>query len=186
MFYNIYMSFDQIEYVNKYSKSNYKTLLIKYRKDSQIFEWLNKKENKNGYILELIENDINKNIYTINKLVFNVKKNSKNKELYLGEWLDEFYKSSKSTRQSMIVNEPFYLNSDKLFMCYIASSVDFLSKKYNLIKPNWVNNDKYIYGKEYYAFNTKIKEYQNYLKKTAPKEFYKRNLFVGDNVLKRV
>lgn len=180
------MSFDQIEYINKYSKRNYKTLLIKYRKDSQIFDWLEGKDNKSGYILELIENDINKNVYTLNKLVINVKNNSKNKELYFGEWLDEFYRSSNKIRLSMIINEPTYYNNDKFFMSYLASSVEYLANKYNLKKPNWTSKKKYVNGSEHYAFNTKIEDYRSYLKKTTPKEFSKRKLYVGDNVLKRV
>ena len=86
----------------------------------------------------------------------------------------------------MIINEPIYLNKDKIFMVYLASAVEYLSNKYKLKKPNWINKEKYINANSYYAFNTKIKDYQEYLKKNTPREFSKRNLFVGDNVLRRV
>lgn len=51
--------------------------------------------------------------------------------------------------------------------------------------PTWVNDNKYVYDGVYYAGNTKIIDYQNYLKDNSPVEFFKRNLYVGDNILKR-
>lgn len=180
------MSFDKLKYINDYSKENYKTILLKYRKDSLLFEWINNLDNKNGYILKLIENDMSKKIYTVVKLARNVKNDRVNKELYFGEWLDEFYRQSKPIQQTMIDIEPIYIKEEPVFMSYIASSVDLLSKKYHLKKPEWINDKKYINSYEYYAFNTNISEYQKYLKKTSPKEFSIRNLYVGDNVLKRV
>jgi len=179
------MAFNQIEYINNYSKENYKTLLIKYRKDSFIYDWLEKQNNKNGYILKLIQDDINTNANTINKLSRKIVKDEEQKELYFGDWLDEFYRSSKQLKQLMIDKEPLYINSDKVFMCYLAATVEFLCHKYRLTTPIWVNSDKYMYKGIYYAGNTKIREYKKYLKDTSPIEFSKRNLFVGDNILKR-
>lgn len=180
------MAFDKYKYINNYSKKNYKTLLLKYKRGSLVFDWLNTKDNKNGYILNLIEKDIKTNVYTLDKLLANTKKDKHNKELYFGDWLDEFYRSPDFVKQSMLSKEPKYNEKDHLFMCYVASAVEYLSNKYHLEKPKWVNDDKYIYNSTYYAFNTSNKDFQKHLKKLTPKEFAKRNLFVGDNVLKRV
>lgn len=179
------MSFNQIEYINNYSKENYKTLLLKYRKDSVIFDWINIKNNKNGYVIKLIEDDIKNNINDIYHLVSIIKNDNNNKKLYFGDWLDEFYRNPKSLKQVMIDREPIYNHDDSVFMSYIAASVEYLSNNYHLNIPEWVNDNKYVYDGEYFAGNTKIIEYQKYLKDNSPKEFFKRNLYVGDNILKR-
>lgn len=180
------MSFNKIEYINKYSKDNYKTYLIKCRKNSEVFEWLNTKNNKNGYILDLIRKDINKNLYTIDKLVKNVKYDKDNKALYFGEWLDNFYNSSSYIKSLILNKEPIYINDDKVFMSYIAGATEFLSNKFKIDVPEWVNNNKYFYKGIYYAYNTKIDDFKKYLKINTPEEFKKRNLYVGENILKRV
>lgn len=180
------MSFNQIQYINSYSKKNYKTLLIKYRKDSYIFDWMNNKKNKNGYILKLVEQDILNNIYSIDKMINNVKKNINDKELFFGEWLDDFYHNSKSIRQMMIDKEPTYLKNEREFMSYIAASIEFLSNKYKLDKPDWIYKEIYFNESDCYAFNTKNDEYRIFLKNNTPLEFSKRKLFVGNNILKRV
>lgn len=179
------MGFNQIKYINEYSKNNYKTLLLKYRKNSIVFDWLNSKNNKNGYINKLIENDIKNNINDIKKLVKNVSLDNNNKKIYFGEWLDDFYGNPKSLKQLMIDKEPIYYQNDSAFMCYIAASCEYLANIYDLNIPQWVNDDKYIYSGIYYAGNTKILDYQKYLKEHSPIEFSKRNLYVGDNILKR-
>lgn len=180
------MTFDQIKYINNYSKEYYKTLLLKYRKDSFIYDWINSKNNKNGYILKLIEDDIKNSINDISKLVKNINRHYNDKELLFGDWLDEFYNSPKTIKQLMLEKEPNNCNNDSVFTSYIAATVDYLSNKYKLSKPDWVSSDKYVYNGVYYAGNTKIKEYQKLLKDTSPIEFSKRNLYVGDNILKRV
>lgn len=46
--------------VIKYDQKTYKRLVIRVRKDSDILEWLEKKESIQGYILELIKKDMEK------------------------------------------------------------------------------------------------------------------------------
>lgn len=179
------MSFNQLEYINSYSKKNYKTTLIKYRKDSYLNDWINSKLNKNGYILDLIEKDIKENINDVYKLSINVLKDSDNVLIFFGDWLDEFYRSPDSIRQLMINAEPDYNNDFKLYLCCIAATVDKLSNDYKLDKPSWINNPKYIYEKEYFAGETELEDFKEYLRKSTPIEFSSRNLFVSDNILKR-
>lgn len=44
---------------------------------------------------------------------------------------------------------------------------------------------QYILRRKYYTFDTKNKEFQEYLEKTTPEECRIRNLMVGDMVLER-
>lgn len=46
--------------VIKYDQKTYKRLVIRVRKDSDILEWLEKKDSIQGYILELIKKDMEK------------------------------------------------------------------------------------------------------------------------------
>lgn len=46
--------------VIKYDQKTYKRLVIRVRKDSDILEWLKKKDSIQGYILELIKKDMEK------------------------------------------------------------------------------------------------------------------------------
>lgn len=46
--------------VIKYDQKTYKRLVIRVRKDSNILEWLEKKESIQSYILELIKKDMEK------------------------------------------------------------------------------------------------------------------------------
>ena len=42
-----------------------------------------------------------------------------------------------------------------------------------------------IYNGVYYAFNTKMTDYQEYLRQTTADEYKKRNLMLGEGVLTR-
>ena len=125
------------------------------------------------------------NINDVYNLLLNIKKDNYNKKIYFGDWLDEFYRNPQSLKQLMLEKEPIYNQDDPVFMSYIAATVEYLANKYKLNVPNWVNDNKYVYDGVYYAGNTKIIDYQNYLKDNSPAEFFKRNLYVGDNILKR-
>ena len=62
------MSFNQVEYISKFNKNNYKMYQFRVKKiDKEIIEYLDKKENRNSYILSLI-NDINKKVYSLKEI----------------------------------------------------------------------------------------------------------------------
>ena len=55
-------SFDQIDYIKEFNKSNYKNYAIRIRKDrNDLISWLDKQPSKNAYIVDLIEKDMNQN-----------------------------------------------------------------------------------------------------------------------------
>ena len=63
------MSFNQVEYISKFNKNNYKMYQFRVKKnDKELIDYLDKKENRNNYILSLINDDINKKIYSLKEI----------------------------------------------------------------------------------------------------------------------
>ena len=63
------MSFNQVEYISKFNKNNYKMYQFRVKKnDKELIDYLDKKENRNSYILSLINEDINKKVYTLKEI----------------------------------------------------------------------------------------------------------------------
>ena len=63
------MSFNQVEYISKFNKNNYKMYQFRVKKnDKELIDYLDKKENRNSYILSLINDDINKKVYTLKEI----------------------------------------------------------------------------------------------------------------------
>jgi len=107
--------------------------------------------------------------------------------LELGNFLDEFYKSSNEKRENMIKKNIFEnQNSDMPMIPLFAATVHKLANDYNLEAPNWIWN-KECYSKDtpFYDCNAKgnLRLLFNY---KSPIEFKHRNLFVDENFLKRV
>lgn len=51
--------FNQLEYISKFNKENYKHYHIKVNlKDKEVIDKLNSVDSKNGYIIDLIKKDI--------------------------------------------------------------------------------------------------------------------------------
>jgi predicted nucleotidyltransferase len=63
------MSFNQVEYISKFNKNNYKMYQFRVKKnDKELIDYLDKKENRNNYILSLINDDINKKVYSLKEI----------------------------------------------------------------------------------------------------------------------
>ncbi len=63
------MSFNQVEYISKFNKNNYKMYQFRVKKnDKELIDYLDKKENRNSYILSLINDDINKKVYSLKEI----------------------------------------------------------------------------------------------------------------------
>lgn len=63
------MSFNQMDYIAKFNKNNYKMYQFRVKKtDIEIINHLDNLENRNNYIVSLINNDVNNNVYTIKEL----------------------------------------------------------------------------------------------------------------------
>lgn len=67
----------------------------------------------------------------------------------------------------------------------LAAAAHKLANDYGLEIPDWVLKSKYTLGEKQYAFETKNKEFQEYLERTTPEEYKIRNLLYGDTVLQR-
>lgn len=107
-------------------------------------------------------------------------------KLLYGQFLDSFYAmQGKDLQGALISVEPIYNKNYTVFMCILAGTVEKLANDYELTVPSWVYKKEYYLDSEYYAFNTKNTEFQEYLKSTTPEEYKKRNLYVGDTMLER-
>ena len=63
------MSFNQVEYISKFNKNNYKMYQFRVKKiDKELIDYLDKKEIRNNYILSLNNEDINKKIYSLKEI----------------------------------------------------------------------------------------------------------------------
>lgn len=107
--------------------------------------------------------------------------------LFFGDFLDEFYRvSDKKDKMAMLEAEPEFNNTENKFMVEIAAAVHKLSDDNNIPAPPWVFEKKYYSDSPIFAFDTKNKKYQDFLINTSPDEYASRNIFLGDNVLRRV
>lgn len=81
------MPFNQQEYIDKYNKDNYKTILLRLRKDeNEILEKLSSVESVNSYIRSLIKEDISPSVLSIKKIknaVMPILSKHKIEEVYL-------------------------------------------------------------------------------------------------------
>ena len=105
--------------------------------------------------------------------------------LCLGDFLDEFYCSDNNNRQAMI-NEAPEFSIPKENLAYLASAVHKLANDYGIDVPNWVFEPQcYLRDKPFFGCNAKGNLRLLFMYK-SPIEFKHRNLFVDENVLKRV
>ena len=105
--------------------------------------------------------------------------------LCLGDFLDEFYRVNEAARLSMLASTPDdALPKEQL--AYLASAVHKLANDYGLKTPDWVFDDRcYLRDKPFFGCNATGNLRLLFMYK-SPTEFKHRNLFVDENVLKRV
>lgn len=108
--------------------------------------------------------------------------------LLLGDFLDEFYGASNEKKILMITEKPTdsALNTSTEYLCFAAATTHKLANDYQLAVPDWVF-DKRFYMKEkpFFACGARGNLRLLFMYK-APAEFKHRNMFVDENVLKRV
>ena len=113
---------------------------------------------------------------------------SEGKDFYIcfGDFLDEFYSHSDIERKSSIEIEPKYYDIPTYQKAFLASTVHKLANDFNLEVPSWVFKPEYYsYDKPYFDCNAKGDLRKLFLYK-SPIEFKHRNIFVDENILKRV
>ncbi|MDO9491260.1 hypothetical protein [Acetobacterium sp.] len=104
----------------------------------------------------------------------------------LDTFLDEF-KNSEDKLLLLVEEPPIspYLTQEQYSI--LSAVAEKLVHDHKLISsPNWILKKKYFLKQPYFQFNTKNKEYQDFLSKNAIPEFAKRNLFFDENSIKRV
>ena len=101
-------------------------------------------------------------------------------------FLDEFYHADGGEKELLLADKPEKGVLKIKEFCMLACAAHKLANDNKFDPPEWVYDKKFILKTPAYAFDTKNKEYQKLLKETTPAEYKTRNLFYGENVLKRV
>jgi len=102
----------------------------------------------------------------------------------LCSFLDSFKLSDD--KYEMICDEPEAYETDRASLCILAAVAHKLSNDYSLDMPEWIDKELYIMPYPIYSFDTKNREYQQYLIETSPDEFACRNIYFGANAIERV
>lgn len=102
----------------------------------------------------------------------------------LSVFLDEFKKSAH--KEMLILAEPANITGYDKERSILAAVAHKLANENNIKVPDWVFKVEYILKQPYFQFDTKNKEYQEYLIQKSPIEFRQRNIYVDENALMRV
>ncbi len=86
---------------------------------------------------------------------------------------------------SYITNLPNNLASKEEQILY-AATIEYLCNNKGISKPNWLNDEKLTSPTPLFACDTQNKEFQQFLIETTPKEFASRNIFYGNDLLRRI
>ena len=108
--------------------------------------------------------------------------------LLLGDFLDEFYKASKTEQQSMVSEPPsgFGQKCGRELLSFAAATAHKLANDYRLDVPSWVFDKKYYMSdRPFFGCDAKGDLRLLFMYK-SPAEFKHRNLFVDEHVLSRV
>ena len=105
--------------------------------------------------------------------------------LCLGDFLDEFYNADDEMRISMLKSPPEFMIPQE-HLAYLAAAVHKLSNDYGIKAPDWVFDEMcFLRDKPFFGCGAKGDLRLLFMYKSPP-EFKYRNLFVDENVLKRV
>ena len=119
------------------------------------------------------------------KLVTSETLKGRNFYLCLGDFLDEFYRTDNTVRETML-NAPPDFSISQEHLAYLASAVHKLANDYMLEPPGWTFDERcFLRNKPFFGCNATGNLRLLFMYK-SPAEFKFRNLFVDENVLKRV
>ena len=106
--------------------------------------------------------------------------------ILLGDFLDAFFKAPTDVQVQMIREPPEDMDRQE-HVPFLASAAHKLANDYGLEPPRWVFEKRcYLPGRNpFFACNAKGKLRLLFMYK-SPAEFKHRNLFVDENVLRRV
>lgn len=113
-------------------------------------------------------------------------KDVNNFEIYKGDFLDKFFRSSGEQRKEMITKEPdSFENLPPRILPFLAGMVEKLCNDYGLVCPEWVYIDKYFLEEPNFYMDAKG-NLRVFLLVDSPVEFKIRNIFTTSNCLSRV
>lgn len=101
-----------------------------------------------------------------------------------GNFLDEFYRSGIERKQAMLEVEPLETMPTE-YKAFFASTVHKLANDFKLDIPQWVFKKEYYLDDPFFDCNAKGNLRLLFMYK-SPSEFKHRNVFVDENILKRV
>ena len=102
----------------------------------------------------------------------------------MANFIDEFNRSSTEKKQKMVGKFPFKGITDKKYAAYIAAMVEELCFTNNIDIPDWVFDKKYSLKEPFFVGG--LESIKAFLIVESPLPFRRRNIFVSENVLKRV
>lgn len=97
----------------------------------------------------------------------------------LRNFLDEFY---RQPRPEMLLEEP-PLTGEQITDCYLAAAADELGTNFFGQVPRWANEPIRHLEKPHFGFSTPLG--RAYALISTPSAFRERNLFIGEDALKR-
>ncbi|MCL2545772.1 MAG: hypothetical protein FWE06_01070 [Oscillospiraceae bacterium] len=101
----------------------------------------------------------------------------------LGSFLDEFKRSDEQC--AMLEARPQSSNAGQVNLCILAAVAHHLAIVNNLSVPKWVDDPQYKMPHPVFAFDTKNKEFQEFLIQDTPITFASKNIFHGANAIER-
>lgn len=123
---------------------------------------------------------------TIAEIVKLTSENISDFEIHLGNFLDEFYRSSEAGKGNIVRDEPEYFKTiPQQTYAFLAGTVEKLCNDSGIEPPKWVFKDEYILKDPMFAMDAKGM-LRLYLLVESPIEFVVRNIFVTENCLQRV
>lgn len=102
----------------------------------------------------------------------------------MANFIDEFNRSSREKKQKMVEEFPFKGIKNKKYAAYIAAMVEELCFTNNIDIPEWVFDKKYSLKEPFFVGG--LESIKAFLIVESPLPFRRRNIFVSENVLKRV
>jgi hypothetical protein len=102
----------------------------------------------------------------------------------LADFIDEFNRADMAKKQQMVRRFPFKKITDKKYAAYIAAAVEELCYINNMDTPEWVFDKKYRLKEPFFVGG--LESLKAFLIAESPVSFRRRNIFVSENVLKRV
>lgn len=97
----------------------------------------------------------------------------------LRNFLDEFY---REPRLQMLLEEPPFTGS-RILDCYLAATADELGSSFFGEEPRWAAHPDRHLAEPHFGFSTPLG--RAYALIATPSAFRERNLFIGEDALKR-